>query len=191
MRSAISAAQALARDGDVLADSEVEPALGRANFIDGFDASAQMLGVPVFEINRRSVREDDRVMRRIMQHPDLHVGGIERVADVDRVVEQDRRAIMLPELILDPSLAIGAHPLQRLERNGASQWLIDALAVEVGRLARVLEDFAQLGRAPARCWREMFIRPPARVAAFRSLARPARISGPVRRGSAGRSRSTN
>jgi hypothetical protein len=51
--------------GDVIADSEVEPALGRANFIDGFDGSTQMLGVPVFEINRRPFRENDRVMRRL------------------------------------------------------------------------------------------------------------------------------
>ena len=125
----------------------VEPGGGEPDLVDAGQAPGQVLGALVLEVDARPVGADQRVMEHVVGRPQLHVHDVERVADVDRVVEQDRRAVVAREL--------GAQALQP-ERAGAiecrgghraAQRLVGAGGVQIRRLARILEDVGH-GGAP-------------------------------------------
>jgi len=65
---------------------------------------------------------------------------VERVANVDRVVEQDRGAVVCHNLVDHPPLAVRPRGGQRLRRDGAAQGPAGALGIQVLRLAGILED---------------------------------------------------
>ncbi len=71
-----------------------------------------MLGAAIGEFDGMAVGEDHRVMERVVRRPELHVGDVEGVADVDGVIEQDRGAILRYHLIDQPLLAVAAGPDQ-------------------------------------------------------------------------------
>jgi hypothetical protein len=122
------------------AGGEIVPAGGAAHLVDGLDIAGQMFRPAIFEVDGMTVGAHDCVMRGIVRHPLLHVGHIQRIADIDRVIEKDCRAIVSGQLIDDAPLAVGTSPLQGVERNRALERPVGAFAIEIFLLARILED---------------------------------------------------
>jgi hypothetical protein len=94
----------------------------------------------IFEVDGMTVGAHHGVMRGIVRHPQLHVGDVEGIADVYRIVEQDRRAVVSDKLRNDAALAVGPRTLEGVMRDGALERLFGAFGVEVFSFARVLED---------------------------------------------------
>jgi len=93
----------------VVAGGEVEPRGADAHLVDQRQRAAEMLGARELPQDDRPVGADHRVARRVLQRPDLHVGAVGRVADVDRVEEQRRRDVARLELGPEAAEPVGAH----------------------------------------------------------------------------------
>jgi hypothetical protein len=103
-----------------------------------------MLRTTVLEVDGMAAGEDERVVEGVVGRPDLHVRDVGRVADADRVVEQDAGHIGRDELVQKPPLAPAPRPLEHLGAERAHQRPVGTLGIEKGALARVLEDLAHV-----------------------------------------------
>ena len=96
-----------------------------------------------FEHDRRTAGQDQRVTHWIMRGPNLHVGTIKRVADVDRVIEQQRGDIGPCHLVAQSLKAIGTSTLQNRIGHRADQGFVRPYGIQIGQLAVVFEDGVQ------------------------------------------------
>ena len=112
-----STAQRSTHSARFSAGVQVEPGQRRAHLVDRLEALGEVCGGRVLEVDRVAVGEDERAVDRAVGGPHLHVRDVERVADVDRVVEQDRRAVVGDDL-LDQCAAFGMRGLRRASRAG-------------------------------------------------------------------------
>ena len=118
---------------------------GRAHLVDRLEPIGEVLAVMILEQHRRPAVQHQRVTAGVVHRPDLHVRAVERVADVAGIEEQDaarRRAASSCALM--PAEPPGPRRDQGRVRHRAPQRPVRALGVEVGRLARVLEDLRPL-----------------------------------------------
>ncbi len=99
-----------------------------------------MLCTGIFKIDGMAVGENQDIVKRIVHSPKLHVRDVQRVANVHRIEKQDRRAVVLDNLLDHATLAIGAGCGKHGERHGAAQGLVRTCKVQVGSLAEVLEN---------------------------------------------------
>ena len=74
-----------------------------------------------------------------MRGPQLHVGAVEHVTGVERIVEQDGVAIVLVDVVDHALLAVGAGAFQHGMGDGRIERLVLAGRVEIGLLAFVRE----------------------------------------------------
>ena len=73
---------------DVLGRSHVDPRDGTPDLVDAGQGAAEMIAALEFKQDRWPIGKDEGVAIGVVQRPQLHVRGIERVADIDRIVEQ-------------------------------------------------------------------------------------------------------
>ena len=91
-------------------DAEVVPERAAPRFADRFDAVGEMLAVAIVEDRGFALRRHEAIARGIVHRPDRHVAGAGRVADVDRVVEQDAGVVARAQFLLHAAEAIEAQP---------------------------------------------------------------------------------
>ena len=82
------AAQRATRCSRQFAAVEIHPRHRRPHLVDDAGMVRQVLAGEIVEQHDRPFGRDEAVAGRVVRDPELHVGGIGRVADVDRVVEQ-------------------------------------------------------------------------------------------------------
>ena len=85
-------AQFIGPDGGPFAGSisacEIAPVDGRPNLVHEAIAGMQVSAVVKFPEQGGSFGKHERIARRVVHGPDLHVRRIRRVADIDGIVEQ-------------------------------------------------------------------------------------------------------
>ena len=90
-----------------------------------------MIALGIFEQNDRPFRRHEGPATRRMQGPDLHVGRIERITDIDRVIEQRCRAIMSGKLFAQPAKAIGTDGVEHGSRDRTFQRPVSAISIQI------------------------------------------------------------
>ena len=91
---------------DVLGRRHVDPGDAGPDLVDARQTAAEMLAAVELEQDRRPLGEDERIAIGIVQRPELHVRGVEGIADIDGVVEQGRRAVVQLKLLAQTGQAI-------------------------------------------------------------------------------------
>ena len=117
----------------------VEPRGGGTRLVDLLVAVVEKLGAVVLKVDGVTIGEYQRIAERIVRGPQLHVGAVEHVAGVERIVEQDRVAVVLVDVVHHALLAVRAGALQHSMGDGRLEWLVLAGRVEIGLLAFVRE----------------------------------------------------
>ena len=92
-----------------LAAVEIHPRYGRANLVDDAGMVGQVLAGKIVEQHHRTVGGNETVAGRVVRHPQLHVGRVGGVADIDGVVEQGAGIAAPPEFSADALQAVLAH----------------------------------------------------------------------------------
>ena len=75
--------------GDPRAAVEVVPGARRPDLVDQREVLGQMRAAVEVEQDHRPLGRDEGVAHRVVQAPDLHVGAVGGVAQVDRVADHD------------------------------------------------------------------------------------------------------
>ena len=91
-------------------DAEVVPERAAPRLADRFDAVGEMLAVAIVEDRGFALRRHEAIARGVVHRPDRHVARAGRVADVDRVVEQDPGVVARAQFPLHAPEAIEAQP---------------------------------------------------------------------------------
>ena len=92
--------------GRVLACLVVEPGLAVADLVDRVEMPGEVLAIVKIPKDHRAFGGDEGVAHGVVRAPELHVGGIGRVADVERVVDDDAGEIALHQLGTDAREAV-------------------------------------------------------------------------------------
>ena len=95
-----------------LAAVEIHPRHGRAHLVDDAGMIGQMLAGEIVEQHHRPLGGDEAMPGRIVRDPELHVGRIRRVADVDGVVEQGAGVVAPFQLGADALEPVFSHRRQ-------------------------------------------------------------------------------
>ena len=114
------------------------------------EARLQMVAAFELKQDHGPFGKDQGVSHGVVQGPDLHVGAVQRIADIDRVIKQSRSTIVLAQKLADARQAVDAGAAQHLMRDGADQGLVAALGVQIGQFAVVFERCLDHPRAPAK-----------------------------------------
>ena len=69
------------------------------------------------EHDGRTIGEDERIAQHLVHGPDLHVGIIEGVADIDGIIEQRRGTVLALQLAADALEPIGTGAMDRIGRD--------------------------------------------------------------------------
>ena len=115
----IAAAAALQKLGDlgrpatrafrsVLARLIVVPGRAVADLVDAIEMPGEMLAIVKVPEDHRAFGRDEGVAHRVVRAPKLHVGGIGRVADVERIVDDDAGEIAFHQFGADARQAIAS-----------------------------------------------------------------------------------
>ncbi|MNQ81391.1 hypothetical protein D3C85_964100 [compost metagenome] len=117
---------------DTRTRAEIAPVDRRADLVEQFVALVQVLAIVELEQDHRPAGEYQGVAGEVVQGPHLHVRGVGGVADVHRVVEQDRRAVLGQQSL--------AHPLQAIRPRRPMGLDVDRVAQGVccGLIGQVL-----------------------------------------------------
>ena len=91
---------------------EIHPRHGRPHLVDDAGMVGQMLAGEIVEQHHRAFGGDETMPRRIVRHPQLHVGRVGGVADVDGVVEQGAGIVAALQLGADALQPVFAHRRQ-------------------------------------------------------------------------------
>ena len=100
-----------------IAALEIEPGRATAHFVDHAGMIREMLARMEFKQDDRTVGRDENAAHRIVRGPQLHVGAIRGVSNVQRVVEMNACQIVLAQLGTDTVEAVVAHSIEVWIRN--------------------------------------------------------------------------
>ena len=85
--------------GDAIAALEEVPAAPRPHLVDQVELRREVLAAVEVEHDHRPVGRDEGVAHRVVQAPDLHVGAVGGVADVDRIGDHDAGVVARGQLL--------------------------------------------------------------------------------------------
>ena len=108
--------------GHPLAAVEVVPGARRPHLVDQLEVSGEMRAAVEVEQDDRALGRDEGVAHRVVQAPDLHVGAVGGVAQVDRVADHDAGEIARRELARAAARGgRGAAPRDRAARGRSAR----------------------------------------------------------------------
>ena len=116
------------------------PRLCDPEFVDPRQPLRLLHATLELEHDRRTVGEYQRVPHGVVQRPDLHVRAIECIANVARIIEQQRRTVRRRDPVTQPLQPIGPRPVQHRVRHRGSKRFVRTLDVQIGQLALVPES---------------------------------------------------
>ncbi len=146
--------------GPLVAGQFVHPLHRRTDLIDQLQVQREKVEIRVVEQDHRPVCRHPEVTRRVVGCPQAHVGGVGRIADVNRVVEHDPRIIELDQALLHPAEPVAADLVEVGYLDAGRGELCQR---QVPRAERVPVE----GRGPAGFLRHPLVGPdPARRARF-------------------------
>jgi hypothetical protein len=94
------------RVGHIRSRSHVIPGFDRANLVYGLEMLGQVLAIAELEQRGMPIGCHEHITTGIVQAIDLHVARVARVADIDRVEQDDRRQIAARHRLVQAALAI-------------------------------------------------------------------------------------
>ena len=131
---------------------EIDPRHGRPHLVDHAGMIGQVLAGEIVEQHDRPFGGDEAVAGRVVRDPQLHVGGVGRVADVDGVVEQGAGIVAALQLGADALEPVSAHG----GRSGSAMPAARHSASASGAIAEHM--LVERGRLFARCAAQVVIR---------------------------------
>ena len=89
--------------------------------------------------DRGASSQNHRVAHRIMRRPNLHVRAVKRVANVDRIIEQQSRDIVLGHLMAKALEPIRTRIIEHRIRYRTDQRFVSPFLVQVSQLTIIFE----------------------------------------------------